>query len=131
MFTRTNILARRFAECSVAMKVKLFIKSVVLACMMLSVYKMGSICKLMSSYNNNKYIFMSISIDRVFLKFYGTQVSRVLVPASLIPVVAVVFICALSDVLINEYLFIILFILLWLTLQLLIVVSGVMRRMIL
>jgi len=31
-------------------------------------------------------------------------------PASLIPVVAVVFICGLSDVLINEYLFIYLFI---------------------
>jgi len=48
MFTRTNILARRFAKCSVAIKVKQF--KVCPICLydagLCSRYKMGSINKL-------------------------------------------------------------------------------------
>jgi len=43
---------------------------------------------------------------QLYLVHHRSGASRLAAPASLIPVVAVVFICGLSDVLINEYLFI-------------------------
>ena len=69
MFTRTNIRARRFAKCSVTVKVKLFKAYCTCICLydagLWSRYKLESINSLMSCYNKClKLFFFSIQAAR-------------------------------------------------------------------
>jgi len=72
MFTRTNILARRFAKCYVAMTVKL---SMIFAYMSL-VYGLDTRWDLLT---NRCRAIINVLIGTVLLKFYWTWICQVLV----------------------------------------------------